>query len=88
MNIELDKNIRNLFLKEALAELLIEVEESFNSKPESLAKYDTYYKERDAILLLLHKFTIGNNYIAEQELNKNIAINDKDILSEEFITNT
>ena len=44
MKIEIDKELRNMFMKEALIEMRDELDEKFKTKPETLRGYNLHYK--------------------------------------------
>ena len=59
MKIEIDKELRNMFMKEALIEMRDELDKKFKIKPETLREYNLHYRLMDAITQLLNELTVN-----------------------------
>tara|TARA_Y100001973_G_C5141494_1_gene303161 strand:- start:413 stop:670 length:258 start_codon:yes stop_codon:yes gene_type:complete len=85
MKIEIDEDLRNFFIKEALKELLDEVEKQYvgSNRTKKL------YKLKQSIVIILNEINLGDtfNYKDMTESSKKVTINNitKD---EEIYTNT
>jgi hypothetical protein len=88
MKIEIDKELRNMFMKEALIEMRDELDEKFKTKPETLRGYNLHYKLTDAITQLLDELTVGGNFKAEEELKNKKMITINELEEGEIYTNT
>ena len=88
MNIEIDKELRNMFVKEALIEMRDELDEEYKTKPETLRGYNLHYKLTDAITQLLNELTVGGNFKAEENLKNKKMITINELEQEDVYTNT
>jgi len=88
MKIEIDKELRNMFVKEALIEMRDELDEKFKTKPETLRGYNLHYKLTDAITQLLDELTVGGNFKAEENLKNKKMITINELEQEDVYTNT
>jgi len=88
MKIEIDQDLRNMFIKEALIEMRDELDKNFKTKPETLRGYNLHYKLTDAITQLLNELTVGGNFKAEENLKNKKMITINELEDEETYTNT
>ena len=88
MKIEIDQDLRNMFIKEALIEMRNELDEKFKVKPETLKEYNLHYQLIDAITQLLNELTVGNNFKAEENLKNKKMISINELEEEDVYTNT
>tara|TARA_S200002703_G_scaffold73875_1_gene63756 strand:- start:88 stop:354 length:267 start_codon:yes stop_codon:yes gene_type:complete len=88
MKIEIDQDLRNMFIKEALIEMRDELDKNFKTKPETLRGYNLHYKLTDAIEQLLNELTVGGNFKAEEELKNKKMITINELEEENVYTNT
>ena len=88
MKIEIDQDLRNMFIKEALIEMRDELDKNFKTKPETLRGYNLHYKLTDAIEQLLNELTVGGNFKAEENLKNKKMITINELEQEDVYTNT
>ena len=88
MKIEIDQDLRNMFIKEALIEMRDELDKNFKTKPETLRGYNLHYKLTDAITQLLNELTVGGNFKAEENLKNKKMITINELEEENVYTNT
>ena len=89
MKIEIDQDLRNMFMKEALIEMRNELDEKFKkTKPETLREYNLHYRLTDVITQLLNELTVGGNFKAEENLKNKKMITINELEEEDVYTNT